>query len=213
MTSSPDRLIVFVKAPLEGTVKTRLAAEIGDAAALQAYRTLVGTLLDQLAPLHDVELRFTPDTARALIEPWRRRHWRAHPQGDGALGERLQRAFAHSFTAGARGVAIIGSDCPEVTEADIHAAWSALEVHEVVLGPARDGGYWLIALRHRCDTLFEDIPWSTPGVLGATLDRTRAAGLSTHLLRELTDVDTAADWAAFQAHTARLRMPLGRTPA
>lgn len=213
MNSNPDRLIVFLKAPREGTVKTRLAAEIGDAAALQAYRTLVGTLLDQLASLPDVELRFTPDTARALIEPWRQPHWRAHPQGDGALGERLQRAFEHSFAAGARRVAIIGSDCPEVTEADIHAAWSALEVHEVVLGPARDGGYWLIALRRPCATLFEDIPWSTPAVLSATLDRARAAGLSMQLLRELTDVDTAAEWAAFQTQTARLRMPLGRTPA
>jgi hypothetical protein len=197
---APDqKLIVFLKAPREGLVKTRLAREIGAAAVCEAYRILVETLLQQIASLRDVELRFTPDDAEAEIRSWLRPGWQAQPQGDGHLGKRLQTAFAKGFQAGATRVAIIGSDCPDVTAEDIRQAWDGLSAHEVVLGPASDGGYWLIGLNRLQPALFEAIPWSSENVLAETLRRAQQAGLRVRLLRVLSDIDTEADWRHWKA--------------
>lgn len=192
-----QRLTVFLRAPRPGAVKTRLAATLGAAEACAAYRHLVETLLQQLVELENVELCFAPDDAGSEIKPWSRTTWRLTAQGTGDLGSRLDRAFRRAFDEGAKRVVIIGSDCPEVSASDIQAAWTALLPHDVVLGPATDGGYWLIGLRAPQSGLFEDIPWSTNAVLRKTLERCRAAGLTTRLLRELTDVDTEADWRRF----------------
>ena len=191
------KLIVFVKAPRPGTVKTRLAEAIGSADACKAYRVLVETLLEQLAELPEVELRFSPADAAREIQPWLRAGWEARPQGTGDLGQRLVSAFAEAFSAGVKRVVIIGSDCPAVAVADIECAWSALLSHDVALGPARDGGYWLIGLRQPQPEFFHSIPWSTADVLRETQQRARLLKLKTYLLRELTDVDTVNDWHEF----------------
>ena len=192
-----EQLVVFVKAPRIGTVKTRLAKSIGAAAALNAYRCLVETLLGNLESLPEVELRFSPDDAFSEIQPWLRDGWRIQPQGNGDLGGRLQRALGENFSVGAKRVVIIGSDCPSVNVSDVRAAWSALASHDAVLGPARDGGYWLIGLNASQPLLFENIPWSTDAVLRETLARAKSTGLRVHHLRELSDVDTEADWKEF----------------
>jgi glycosyltransferase A (GT-A) superfamily protein (DUF2064 family) len=94
---------------------------------------------------------------------------------------------------------VIGSDCPAITAEDIRKAWQSLSSHDVVLGPAADGGYWLIGLAGLHPELFENISWSTPGVLRETLDRIRQSRLSVQLLHELRDVDTEKDWRGFVA--------------
>jgi hypothetical protein len=197
-----EQLIIFVKAPRPGSVKTRLAQAIGPNEACAAYGTLVETLLGKLSALDGVVLRFAPDDAAAEILPWRRARWQTQPQGPGDLGQRLESAFRDSFKAGARRVVIIGSDCPAVSVADVRAGWAALETNDVVLGPASDGGYWLIGLRECRRELFEGIPWSTDQVLAQTLQRADAAKWRVHLLRELTDVDTETEWKDFLAGTA-----------
>jgi rSAM/selenodomain-associated transferase 1 len=154
-------------------------------------------LLIQLQSLKNVELCFSPDDAAREIQPWLSAARTSAPQGEGDLGERLCRAFGRAFRSQARRVVIIGSDCPEVTEADIRAAWDGLRAHDVVLGPARDGGYWLIGLRSLQPALFRGIPWSTADVLAATQERARVAGLRVQLLRELSDIDTVEDWRRF----------------
>ena len=194
-----DQLIIFVKAPRAGGVKTRLAQGIGPEAATEAYRVLVATLLQNLAGLSAVELRFAPDEATGEIEPWRRKSWRVQPQGQGDLGQRLVGAFAEAFAGGAQRVVIIGSDCPVVTAPDIADAWTSLLQYDVVLGPATDGGYWLIGLRSPQPALFQNIHWSTDAVLRETQDRARAAKLTVHLLRRLSDVDTEKDWQEYLA--------------
>lgn len=194
---SDERLILFLKAPRPGYVKTRLASALGAEAACAAYRRLVETLLPRLAGIDDVELRFSPDDACAEIAPWLQRGWTAAPQGPGELGARLARATREAFAAGAKRVAVIGSDCPRVTAEDIASAWGALARDDVVLGPAVDGGYWLVAMRRPEPRLFSDIAWSTGVVLEQTLAQARAAGLSVKLLRELPDVDTPEDWQRF----------------
>ena len=194
-----DKLVVFVKAPRPGQVKTRLAETMGAEAACAAYGRLVDTLLKNLAPLPALELRFAPDEAEGEIRPWLQPGWQARPQGGGDLGRRLQQSFVEAFSAGAKRVVIIGSDCPEVNAADVQQAWSELTSHDLVVGPATDGGYWLVGLKQPQPSLFEDIGWSSDMVLAQTLQRAKTAGLRVQLLRILTDVDTEEAWREFLA--------------
>ena len=192
-----DKLIIFVKAPRPGQVKTRLAEAIGPVAACEAYTQLLAKVLGQLGGLQPVDLRFTPDDGASEVAHWLRPAWNALPQGAGDLGHRLSRAFDDAFAIGCERVVAIGSDCPAVTEADIHLAWDALEGNDVVLGPACDGGYWLIGLKGPTAGVFENIAWSTSSVLEQTIMHLKRTGRSYHLLRELTDVDTEIEWNAF----------------
>lgn len=194
MSSNPTQLVVFLKAPRPGSVKTRLAETLGAEPACAAYRQLVEALLAKLTALPAVELCFTPSDASTEVNPWLRADWSAVPQSEGDLGQRLHAAFAAHFLADAERVVIIGSDCPDITATDIEDAWLALEGHDVVLGPALDGGYWLIGLRAASPDLFADMPWSTDQVFGETMHRARERNMRVAVLRELSDVDTAADW-------------------
>jgi rSAM/selenodomain-associated transferase 1 len=193
------RIIIFVKAPRPGFVKTRLAAAIGNEAACNAYRQLAETVVAHLAPLPHAELRFTPDDADSEIAPWLSDGWTAHPQGEGDLGERMHRAFTE-----ANGTAIIiGSDCPEVNPNDLRAATEALQSHDAVIGPATDGGYWLIGLNAPCPSLFTAMEWSAETVLQTTLQKINEAGLTVELLREMADVDTGEDWKRWELTKAK----------
>jgi rSAM/selenodomain-associated transferase 1 len=195
----PHLLIVFVKAPRPGAVKTRLAADIGEDAACEAYKIMLQTVLERVSLLRNVQLRFSPDDAGSEMKPWTRTGWSVAPQGGGDLGERLRRAFSDAFAAGMERVAIIGSDCLDLTMADVEQAWAALDESDVVLGPALDGGYWIIGLRNVVPSLLEEIPWGTETVLKKTLRVAEKAGLRVRLLRELRDIDTSEDWRAYLA--------------
>jgi rSAM/selenodomain-associated transferase 1 len=199
----PERtpLLIFVKAPRLGEVKTRLAKTLGAVKSTEAYNRMAAHLLGAIAKWPEVELCHTPDDASAEILPWRRRGWTLHPQGHGDLGQRLSAAISRMLAQGASRVLIIGSDCPDVTLADIEAASLALNGHDLVLGPAQDGGYWLIGLRESRPELFREMPWSTNRLLAATLDRARQLKLQVHLLRKLADIDTEEDWHAWLART------------
>ena len=109
----------------------------------------------------------------------------------------MQGAFTDAFAEGQRRIVVIGSDCPQVEMEDIRTAWSALETHDLVLGPATDGGYWLIGLNRPRPELFHDMAWSGPEVLRETLRRAEQAGLRFRLLRELEDVDDLESWNRF----------------
>lgn len=192
-----ERLILFVKAARVGAVKTRIAETMGAGKACEIHRELVRTVLAQLATLREVQLRFAPDDAAAEIAAWLQAGWTSAPQGEGDLGARLERAFAEAFASGAERVVIVGSDCPELKSGDVRTAWKELKSHDVVVGPAIDGGYWLIGLRAPHAELFRDIAWSSDQVLGQTLGRAKGKGLKIQLLRILSDVDTEADWNAY----------------
>ena len=195
---SAGRVIVFLKAPRPGLVKTRLAAALDEAAAAAIDVVLVNRTIAALARCEDVELRFAPDDAQAEIERWRRPVWSLKPQGPGDLGQRLARAFAEAFAAGASRVLALGTDCPGLAPEDIADALAALAGNEVVLGPAEDGGYWLIGLRQPAPALFEGIPWSTDQVFTATEAKARASGKSVAILRRQLDIDTLEDWRRWQ---------------
>ena len=194
---SKEQLIIFVKAPRPGGVKTRIAETAGAERACAIYRELVETVLNNLNSIRHTQLRFSPDDASREIARWRREHWNAEAQGNGDLGARLQRASDGAFANGAERVVIIGSDCPEVKAGDVRAAWKELQSHDLVVGPAVDGGYWLIGLRAPQPELFRDIAWSSDQVLAQTLARAKSLGLRIQLLRILNDIDTEADWNAY----------------
>ena len=192
-----EQLIVFVKAPRPGTVKTRVARTAGAERACAIYREMVATVLHKFASIRSVQLRFAPDDAAEEIKPWLREGWVAVPQGQGELGERLQRAFVESFAVGVERVVIVGSDCPEVKSGDIRTAWKELKSNDLVIGPAVDGGYWLIGLRALHPELFRAIAWSSDQVLAQTLAQAESIGLRAQLLRILSDIDTEEDWNAY----------------
>lgn len=195
---SRDQLILMCKAPRPGSVKTRMAATLGPGRACEIYRSMVDTLLDQLEGVDSVELRFTPADASSEVASWKRRpSWRLQPQGEGDLGQRMLEAQSSAFSKGARRVVIIGSDCPELVTADIHEAFQALQTSDLVLGPAVDGGYWLIGVTSVMPELFRDIPWSQSEVFEQTMARALALRLQVSFLRILRDIDTAEDWEQF----------------
>jgi rSAM/selenodomain-associated transferase 1 len=201
---SADRLIVFVKAPRPGAVKTRLAAALGaeDAAAL--YRAIAGEEIRRTAP-RDREYErvfcFAPPDARDEIAGWLPGETLRSQEG-ADLGARMASAFADAFAAGARRAAIVGTDVPACGREHVTEAFRALDDHDLVLGPTHDGGYYLIALDRPRPPLFRSIPWSTASVLPATAERAGVLGLSVRMLEPLRDVDTLAD---VRAEWPRLR--------
>ncbi len=187
MPSPIPTLVIFARWPEPGQVKTRLAQEYGDAGAATIYRSLLDHTLD-VARRNDlpVELRVTGAPC-ARFEAEFGKGITLADQGDGDLGARLARVESPAL--------VIGSDLPGLTPDLLLDAAKAFDDHEIVIGPARDGGYWLIGFRQACPWLFPDMPWSTPEVLPETLARCAARGITPAMLPELTDVDEPQDLA------------------
>lgn len=203
-TLSPVVTLVFVRAPEAGRVKTRLAAGLGAEGALRVYRRLAEhTLREARAMGGEVRVHFTPADAGAEVRAWLGDGVRYLPQSAGDLGARMEAAFRDAFEDGADRVVIIGSDLPDLSAALLRRAFDALESHAAVIGPARDGGYYLLGMQTIIGGLFEEIPWSTNEVLARTLDRLRAAGIEPALLGALSDVDEVHDLPAGWAEWAR----------
>ncbi|MBW3569794.1 MAG: TIGR04282 family arsenosugar biosynthesis glycosyltransferase [Gemmatimonadetes bacterium] len=190
-------MLVFVRAPVAGRVKTRLAAAAGDQAALRIYRRLAEHTLAEVRALAAdgvaVRVHYAPAEAGDAVRAWLGDGPLYLPQAEGDLGARMRDAFARAFEGGAERVVIVGSDLPEVSAALLRRAFDLLDAHPAVIGPARDGGYYLLGLRGMVDGPFEAMEWSTPHVLRTTLERLAAAGVAPALLEVLTDVDTVDD--------------------
>ncbi len=197
------RVVVFARAPEHGRVKTRLAAGIGDDAALAIYRWLGERTLAaaRAASNCEVEVRYTPAYDTHSVASWLGHDVTLRPQSDGDLGDRLRAAVAEALADGAQEVLLLGTDCPDVDAALIERAFEELDRSDVVLGPARDGGYYLLATRAAHPALFADIPWSSPTTLAATIGAAEDARLRIVLLGELSDIDTAADWSRWRGDT------------
>lgn len=192
------RIVVFLKAPRPGQVKTRLAISIGAEAAHQAYLKLADTFLKQLITYPQVELRYAPDDAALEIQPFKKHpDWTLTPQGQGDLGQRMERGVREALSE-VDAVLCLGTDCPYVRKTDIERAFEFLREHDAVLGPAVDGGYWAIGLRKTESTLFQQMPWSTAEVLSITRKRLQTMEMSFRELRELEDVDDLESWQRFE---------------
>lgn len=187
---------VFVKAPRPGRVKTRLAADIGPRPAAALYRRLGRDVVSAaVGDGYETVVWYAPRGQGASVREWLGGLGvtRFQMQPSGPLGYRLRTALARHFGYGARRVIMIGSDCPGVDRDVILRAFAALEHHHVVLGPASDGGYYLIGMKAVHPALFRGIHWSSSTVLRETQAVARGLHLSCHSLRLLRDVDTLAD--------------------
>ncbi len=197
-----ESLAIFAKYPEPGQVKTRLIPAIGPegAAALHA---------DMLRHTIALASQFTRDRG-VRAELWHSggttEEFAAlgiddlpcHAQPKGDLGARMHHAF-RELLRNASATVIIGTDCPDLAPGILHAAFDALSTHDLVLGPATDGGYYLIGLRRPVPSLFNDMKWSTDQVLAATLSRASTLGLSVHMLPVLDDVDEPKDLPIWHA--------------
>lgn len=198
-------IVVFVRAPVLGKVKTRLAAELGDLGALAAYRDMGLRTTAELRRVRDcrILLHHTPDDGGTAVGDWLGHDVARRPQGDGDLGARMAAAIGAALAEGARHVIVVGTDCPSLTAETVERAFDALDSADVVIGPALDGGYYLIGMSALQTSLFVDVPWSSTGTRAITLERARDAGLRVALLPTLRDIDTADDWRAWQSDQAR----------
>lgn len=193
----PSRIALLLKAPRRGGVKTRLAATLGEMEALVIYRRLAERQLAALPRGWPVTVHHAPAEAGPEMQRWLDQHHDGldyQPQCPGDLGARLAAAFAAEFACGAPAVLAIGGDCPGLDAPILHQAARALEHADVVLGPARDGGYYLIGLKQPQAGLFSRIDWSTTAVLEQTRAHIHASRLSLAELPLLEDVDDEASW-------------------
>jgi rSAM/selenodomain-associated transferase 1 len=184
-------LVVYGREPVPGAVKTRLAADLGEGAAAAVYRVLLDHALEVASSSRSdavLALAEAPSAefAATLPLPW-------ELQAAGDLGERLADTFRRHFSSGRTRVAIVGSDCAELEASLLDDALARLRSRPIVLGPARDGGYWLIGQEAPGQDLFSGISFSSVATLTETRRRIEALGLEWSELVELSDVDTSRD--------------------
>ena len=194
MMPAATRLVIFAKAPQAGSAKTRLIPALGAAGAAELARQMLAhTLAQALATGAQVELCMSP----AAGDP----AWRGvalpgtvklSAQGEGDLGERMNRAMNRALTQQAA-VLLMGSDCPALSAGHMAEAAAQLKHHDAVLIPAADGGYVLIGLKAPCPGVFAPMAWSTSVVAAETLRRMASLGLRVWLGPTLHDIDDAAD--------------------
>ena len=183
-------ILVFLKAPRIGYVKTRLAQSIGLESALKIYRLLVERQLGELYPNTPIEVHYTPGDALEEMRDWLGSGYDFYSQCDGGLGLRLEYAVSHAFNRGAQSVICIGGDCPSLNRTHFTQTSLALQLdNDVVFGPSEDGGYYLIGLNEPHVELFRNISWSTATTLQESIQKSELLGLRMKLLETLYDID------------------------
>jgi rSAM/selenodomain-associated transferase 1 len=206
-----DVLIVFVKEPRPGLVKTRLLPALDPESAAELYRALAEEEIRQTVPRSGEYTRlffYAPPSSPEAMSAWLPGEALVAQQGDD-LGARMSAAFDEAFRRGARRAAVIGTDVPWLSRDRVAEAFRALDEHEVVLGPTADGGYYLLALNRSRPELFRGIAWSTASVLASTVERAAGLGLRVQMLGPLADIDTIDD---LRAHWSRVRPLLEGRP-
>lgn len=233
-TRKKHLLLIFLKEPIPGKVKTRLASTVGDEMAVRIYKSLVSVLLEQLKWIKDTHYRFcfSPQDAEEAMLHWILPELEHRLEEDGSvrpltpeaasvdfksqcaggLGERLEDAFQTGFNEGYEEVSAIGTDCPYLSARWIETAHLVGRKNDLVLGPVHDGGYCFISLKSFTPVPFRDIPWSAAETLSSTVTAIENANLSHMLLPTLSDIDHESDWNEALESTlgGRLRKTLKR---
>lgn len=173
-------------------MKTRLAATVGDVRALEVYLKLLA-ITRKVALEVDCHRRLYYSDRVEEEDAWSGAQFDKYAQQGNDLGERMHGAFIASFAKGASKVIIVGSDCPELSAGIVEDAFAALDGHDVVVGPAQDGGYYLLGMKTAHISLFENMKWSTSTVLEDTLARVSKLELNVKMLPQLSDLDTEQD--------------------
>lgn len=185
-------IILFVKYPVKGNVKTRLAKTIGDEKAVRLYKKLAENILASISNLKNSYkyIFYSEKEEKELVRSWiRKNYFYAAQEGDD-LGERMKNAFRLVFSQGANKAIIIGTDIPDLTKETIQDAIDKLDENEIVIGPSPDGGYYLLGMKKYMPFLFDNIIYSTNSVLKDTIGKIKENKLSYHILQTLEDIDT-----------------------
>ena len=213
---SDNHLIIFIKYPEPGKVKTRLSKGIGKENATKLYKLFVETLLmrvsrnrtysgnkNELNGAYEITIFFTPEDRRREIENWLGQEYKnkLYPQSGNDLGERISNAFRQISNSGAKKAVIIGSDTPALDKETILQSFDLLSHNDTVIGPTKDGGYFLLGLSFSRDSfkmdkawkIFTGIEWSTENVFTQTIEIVKKCGITYELLSQYYDIDTQSD--------------------
>ncbi|GET37568.1 TIGR04282 family arsenosugar biosynthesis glycosyltransferase [Microseira wollei] len=196
---SRERLIIFTRYPEPGKAKTRLIPVLGAEGAANLHRQMTEYTISQVRQLQtehfvSIEVYFT-GSDRAAFQNWLGSDLIYHSQGEGDLGSRMAQAFEAAFTSGIDSAIIIGTDCPSLNSELIAEAFQKLDQNDLVLGPATDGGYYLIGLRRLIPELFVGINWGTSEVFQKTVEIANNLKLAVAYLTFLSDIDRPEDLA------------------
>jgi rSAM/selenodomain-associated transferase 1 len=189
---SSTALVIFVRNPILGQVKTRLAKDIGDERALAIYLQLLEHTLKITRSLSFRKFIYYADEV-SDYDLWSVPGYTKRMQSGTNLGERMLNSFKELFEQGFTRIVIIGSDCLQLQTENLQEAVTLLESNTAVIGPASDGGYYLLGLTKLYPELFVNKPWSTDQVLTKTIDDFNNQGISYALLEELSDIDDITD--------------------
>ena len=193
----PQAIIVFVRNPTLGKVKTRLAQTLGNEKALEIYQKLLLHTNSVIKEVACDKFIFYTDYINEN-DMWDATVYKKYLQTEGDLGNRITHAFEIVFTLGYQQVCIVGSDCNELTNTIITNAFAALQTNDFVIGPSTDGGYYLLGMQQLLHPLFINIHWSTDVVLSQTIHAIHNAEKTYFLLPALTDIDeevnVPAEW-------------------
>ena len=186
-------LLIFIKNPELGKAKTRLAQSVGDERALQIYQALLGHTRSIAQQVPAQRMLFYSSFIDGE-DQWPLTHFDKYLQASGDLGTRMTMAFEQAFEQGGGPVLIIGSDCAQLTADIIQQGITSLAENDFVIGPAEDGGYYLIGMQHFRPEVFQAIEWSTEQVFAQTQAIIEQHGWSLALLPTLSDIDYEEDW-------------------
>jgi hypothetical protein len=189
-------LIVFVKEPVKGKIKTRLAETLGDEFAFRFYKTCAEHTFNEIEKLNSPGIKvylFYDGENEKSVKDWAGEEFICKRQNGNDLGIRMKNSFFEIFNSGFHKAVIIGTDIPDLTSEIVEEAFNSLDKSEVVICPANDGGYYLLGMKKLYSFLFEDIVWSTEKVLSQSLDKLNRNGISKKILKTLNDIDTEND--------------------
>jgi len=202
-----DSLIIFLRHPKNGQVKTRLAKTTLQDFATRFYKLCAEHIIQTTKEFSGINrfAFYSDQSEKKEVISWLGDKFLFMPQEGDDLGSRMKSAFNRVFSLGSKKVIIIGTDIPELSEGLLKDAFRALVKNDVVLGPSKDGGYYLLGIKKMYSELFDGIEYSTTVVLSETIKRIKNLGLSYHLLPVLSDVDTEEDlidWMGSNSNTS-----------
>jgi rSAM/selenodomain-associated transferase 1 len=200
LKNNRKKVLVFVRVPESGRVKTRLVGRLDQEDVCGLYKCFVEDILGTLSKQgYDIVICHDPPEDRWELISWLGLSFTFMPQNGASLGERMENAFAAVFSEGVDQAVLIGSDLPDLDAGIIDEAFEALAIQDLVLGPAADGGYYLIGFNAGSFSpkIFDGIPWGTNQVFHRTADFLTKNNLSMHILPKWQDIDTYDDLKAF----------------
>ena len=204
MPQQKDLLLIFARNPEHGKVKTRLAADLGDDAALDIYKDLLQHTAKETRDLNCETWVFYSEKA-SEESFFKGSSFRIKLQKGEDLGERMKNAFSEGFSEGYSRIIIIGTDLFDLEKHDLETAFAKLQDHDYVIGPAEDGGYYLLGMKRLNPALFINKSWSTKNVLSETLQDLKGENL--FLLEEKNDIDVYDDLRGIEAFEKYLKVP------